>query len=69
MGVKVIHVGDNGMGTTLKLINNLNMGVAIEAVSEALVLAMKAGINPQKVVEITSVGGARTGAMETRGQE
>lgn len=68
MGVKIIHVGEaNGLGTTLKLINNLVMGVAIEAVAEALVLASKAGIDPQKVVEITSVGGARTGAMETRG--
>jgi 3-hydroxyisobutyrate dehydrogenase-like beta-hydroxyacid dehydrogenase len=68
MGVKIIHVGEaNGQGTTLKLINNLIMGVAIEAVAEALVLAGKAGIDPVKVVEITSVGGARTGAMETRG--
>lgn len=68
MGVKIVHVGDeNGLGTTLKLINNLVMGVAIEAVAEALVLAAKAGIDPVKVVEITSVGGARTGAMETRG--
>ena len=68
MGVKIIHVGEaNGLGTTLKLINNLIMGVAIEAVAEALVLAGKAGIDPAKVVEITSVGGARTGAMETRG--
>jgi 3-hydroxyisobutyrate dehydrogenase-like beta-hydroxyacid dehydrogenase len=67
MGVKVIHVGGNGMGTTLKLINNLIMGVAIEAASEALVLAAKAGIDPKKVIEITTVGGARTGAMETRG--
>ena len=68
MGVKIIHVGENGKGTTLKLINNLIMGVAIEAVAEALVLAAKAGIDPQKVMEITSVGGARTGAMETRGR-
>jgi len=67
MGVKIIHVGENGKGTTLKLINNLVMGVAIEAVAEALVLAIKAGIEPQKVLEITSVGGARTGAMEVRG--
>ena len=67
MGVKIIHVGENGKGTTLKLINNLIMGVAIEAVAEALVLASKAGIDPRKVLEITSVGGARTGAMETRG--
>jgi 3-hydroxyisobutyrate dehydrogenase-like beta-hydroxyacid dehydrogenase len=67
MGVKIIHVGENGKGTTLKLINNLVMGVAIEAVAEALVLAAKSGIDPQKVLEITSVGGARTGAMEVRG--
>jgi len=67
MAAKVVYVGLNGMGTTLKLINNLIMGVAIEAVAEALVLAVKAGIDPQKVIEITSVGGARTGAMETRG--
>lgn len=67
MGVKIIHVGENGKGTTLKLINNLIMGIAVQAVAEALVLARKAGIDPQKVIEITSVGGARTGAMETRG--
>jgi len=67
MGVKIIHVGENGKGTTLKLINNLIIGVAIQAVAEALVLAHKAGIDPVKVMEITSVGGARTGAMETRG--
>ena len=68
MGVKIIHVGENGKGTTLKLINNLIMGVAIQAVAEALVLAQKAGIDPVKVQDITSVGGARTGAMETRGR-
>lgn len=68
MGAKIVYVGgENGLGTTLKLINNLIMGVAIEAVAEALVLAVKAGIDPVKVMEITSVGGARTGAMETRG--
>jgi len=67
MGIKILHVGGNGKGTTLKLINNLIMGVALEAVAEALVLAAKAGIDPQRVMEITSVGGARTGAMETRG--
>ena len=67
LGVKIVYVGPNGMGSTLKLVNNLILGVAIEAVSEALVLASKAGIDPQKVIEITSVGGARTGAMETRG--
>ncbi len=67
LAAKIVYVGPNGLGSTLKLLNNLIMGVAIEAVAEALVLATKAGIDPQKLVEITSVGGARTGAMETRG--
>jgi 3-hydroxyisobutyrate dehydrogenase-like beta-hydroxyacid dehydrogenase len=67
MGIKIVYVGENGTGTTLKLINNLILGIAIEAVAEAFVLAKKAGIDPERVIEITSVGGARTGAMETRG--
>ena len=67
LGAKIVYAGDSGMGTTLKLVNNLILGVAIEAAAEALVLATKAGLDPQSVIEITSVGGARTGAMETRG--
>ena len=67
MGVKIVYAGANGMGSTLKLVNNLILGVTIHASAEALVLAAKAGLDPQTVIEITSVGGARTGAMETRG--
>jgi 3-hydroxyisobutyrate dehydrogenase-like beta-hydroxyacid dehydrogenase len=67
LAAKIVYVGGNGMGTTLKLVNNLILGVAIHASAEALVLAAKAGLDPQSVIEITSVGGARTGAMETRG--
>ena len=67
LAAKIIYAGGNGMGTTLKLVNNLILGVAIHASAEALALAVKAGLDPQSVIEITSVGGARTGAMETRG--
>jgi 3-hydroxyisobutyrate dehydrogenase-like beta-hydroxyacid dehydrogenase len=67
LAAKIVYAGQNGMGTTLKLVNNLILGVAIHAAAEALVLATKAGLDPQSVIEITSVGGARTGAMETRG--
>ena len=67
LGAKIVYAGESGMGSTLKLVNNLILGVAIHASAEALVLAAKAGLDPQAVIEITSVGGARTGAMETRG--
>ena len=44
-------------------------GAAIEATAEALVLAAKAGIDPQLVIEISSLPGTgpQTGAMATRG--
>ena len=67
MAAVIVHAGPSGAGSTLKLVNNLILGVAIQAVAEALILARKAGIDPERVREITSVGGARTGAMETRG--
>jgi len=67
LGAKIVYAGGHGMGSTLKLVNNLILGVSIHAAAEALVLAVKAGLDPHSVVEITSVGGARTGAMETRG--
>lgn len=69
LGSMVLHIGENGKGTTLKLIANIVMGVAIQAAAESLVLAAKAGIDPQMVIDITSLPGTgpQTGAMATRG--
>ncbi len=67
MGIKIVHAGKNGDGCTLKLLNNLILGVALEAVCESMVLAAKLGIDPAMVMEITSIGGAQTNAMATRG--
>jgi len=67
LAAKIVYAGDNGMGTTLKLVNNLILAVTIEVSAEALVLATKAGLDPQSVIDITSVGGAKTSAMEVRG--
>jgi 3-hydroxyisobutyrate dehydrogenase-like beta-hydroxyacid dehydrogenase len=67
LGTKIVHAGSNGAGCNLKIINNLVLNVAIEAACEALVLATKVGIDPALVIDITSVGGARTFAMQSRG--
>ena len=69
LGSMVLYIGENGKGTTLKLIANIVMGVAIQAAAESLVLAAKAGIDPQMVIDITSLPGTgpQTGAMATRG--
>lgn len=67
LGTKIVYAGPNGAGCTLKLLNNLILGIAVAAVGEAFVLATRLGIDPRLLQEITSVGGARTGAMESRG--
>lgn len=68
MGKTIVHVGDNGQGVTLKLINNSIMAVAVQGVAEAITLARKSDIDPEKVFEITQLGGAKTAAMDVRGR-
>lgn len=67
LGTKIVYAGPSGSGSTLKIINNMVLNVAIEAACEALILATKVGIDPALVIDITSVGGARTFAMQSRG--
>ena len=51
MGGNIVHVGGNGAGQMCKLCNQIVVGLAIEAVGEALVFAAKAGVDPAKVRE------------------
>jgi len=67
LGNKIFHIGPNGSGITIKLINQIVFSVVLEINAEALVLAQKAGIAPQLLIDVLSAGGARTVAMETRG--
>ncbi len=45
MGKTVIHVGGHGMGTSMKMVNNLILGQAMVAFTEALVLGESLGIS------------------------
>ncbi len=67
LGNKIVHLGPNGSGTAVKLINQIVFAVVMEVNAEALVLARKAGVDPQLLMEVLAAGGARTVAMETRG--
>jgi 3-hydroxyisobutyrate dehydrogenase-like beta-hydroxyacid dehydrogenase len=52
MGTYIYHVGSEvGSGQTLKLINNMLLGIQEVAASEAMVLGMKAGIDPKLLYE------------------
>ena len=52
MGKKFIHVGDAGMGTSLKLVNNLVMGLSVYAFAEGLSLGESLGISRQQIFDL-----------------
>lgn len=49
MGASVVHCGDIGAGNTTKLANQIIVALNIAAMSEALVLGTKAGVDPEAI--------------------
>jgi len=66
LGKKIYHVGKIGSGQAVKLINQLLFGINVAAVSEALVLGTKAGINPETLFNILSESAGNSYALQTR---
>lgn len=67
MGKTIVHVGEPGAGQTVKACNQIVVAIAYAAVSEALVLGSKAGVDPAKIVEVLSGGLAASKVLELRG--
>jgi len=68
MGKNIVHVGDTGAGQVAKACNQIVVAVSIEAVSEALLLAEKSGVDGKKVREALMGGFAGSKIMEIHGQ-
>jgi 2-hydroxy-3-oxopropionate reductase len=66
MGKTIVRLGEAGAGQTAKACNQILVAVTIEAVSEALVLASKAGVDPDRLIEVLSGGLAGNRVMEVR---
>ena len=56
MGGTVRHTGPTGTGTTVKLVNQLLVGVHTLAAAEAMLMGAKAGADPALVYELVSSG-------------
>ena len=56
MGTTVRHIGPTGTGTTVKLINQLLVGIHSVAAAEAMLLGAKSGADPALVYEVVSSG-------------
>jgi 2-hydroxy-3-oxopropionate reductase len=66
MGASVTLVGDIGSGNVTKLANQIVVALNIAAVSEAFVLAAKAGVEPAKVFDAIKGGLAGSTVMNAK---
>jgi len=68
MGKNVTLVGGNGDGQTTKVANQIIVALTIQAVSEALLFASKAGADPAKVRQALMGGFASSRILEVHGE-
>jgi 2-hydroxy-3-oxopropionate reductase len=66
LGTTIVHCGPAGAGQVVKVCNQVVVAVVIEAVSEALVLGAKAGVDPAKIADVLQGGLAATKVLELR---
>ena len=69
LGKSIVHVGGAGAGQVTKAANQVVVGLTIAAVSEALVLAAKAGVDPAKVRQVLLGGFAQSRILDAHGQK
>jgi 3-hydroxyisobutyrate dehydrogenase-like beta-hydroxyacid dehydrogenase len=67
LGANVVHVGGPGAGHTTKVINQLIVGLTIEAVAEALILAERCGIDPRMIQQALRGGFADSKILHLQG--
>lgn len=67
VGQTIVHCGEAGAGQIVKACNQVVVAIAYEAVSEALVLGTKAGVDPEKIIQVLNGGLAQTKVLEMRG--
>jgi 3-hydroxyisobutyrate dehydrogenase-like beta-hydroxyacid dehydrogenase len=64
---KVFHVGKKpGQGQTMKLLNNLLSATAMAISSEAVVMGVKAGLDPKQIVDVLNAGSGRNSATQDK---
>ena len=63
---KTFYVGTNGMGSYAKLVVNFIIAASLQAMNEGMVLATKAGLNPDVMMQIIQTSRARSGIIEMK---
>jgi 2-hydroxy-3-oxopropionate reductase len=68
LGKTIVHVGASGAGQVVKACNQVMVAINYAAMSEALVLGAKSGVDPAKILQVLGGGLANSRVMELKGQ-
>jgi 2-hydroxy-3-oxopropionate reductase len=68
LGKATTHIGPPGAGQVAKAANQVVVALTIQAVAEALVLARKAGVDPERVRDALLGGFAQSRILDLHGQ-
>jgi 3-hydroxyisobutyrate dehydrogenase len=65
-GDQIFHVGDHGAGHLVKSLNNLLSATTLASAAEAVILAEKAGVAPETLLEVLNAGNGRSYSTEVK---
>jgi 3-hydroxyisobutyrate dehydrogenase-like beta-hydroxyacid dehydrogenase len=69
VGKKTVYVGKNGAAAMLKLVVNQTLFLNQAAAIEGLVLGLKAGLNPDVMLDVLASGAAGSDLISARGRD
>ena len=67
MSKKIVHMGPVGMGSAMKLVNNLSMAGAMEALFEGLTLGKRLGLTGEGMMEVLTSGALASPLVKLKG--
>ncbi|MEN8172176.1 MAG: NAD(P)-binding domain-containing protein [Chloroflexota bacterium] len=66
IGKTITHVGESGAGQIAKVANQIMVAAQMVAMGELMILAKKAGADPEKVVQAIQGGAAQCWSLDTK---
>ncbi|MDF2473495.1 MAG: hgd [Anaerocolumna sp.] len=66
LGKNIYHVGETGLGDTIKIVNNLLLGCNMVALAEAVVLGQKSGLSPETMYEIVKMSSGNSYVLNAK---
>ena len=65
-GEKIFYMGGHGAGHLTKALNNLLSATTLASASEAVLLGVEGGLDPEKFIEVVNVSTGRSNSTETK---